>query len=247
MSSTKNRAFWNASSDAYQAAHGSTLGQTALAWGVWRIPEAEVQVLGDVETRRVLELGCGAAQWTLALRERGARAIGLDLSERQLIHARTAARSGSTDVGLVQGDAEQLPFRNDVFDIVFCDHGAFVFARPETTVVEAARVLRPGGLCAVCMSTPIRDVCFDAVAGSVTPRLSTSYFELSRLESHDAIEYQLPYGSWIRLFRACGLIVEDLVELRAPSDAKTTYSDFVPLSWAQRWPAEHIWKLGKAA
>jgi hypothetical protein len=41
-------------------------------------------------------------------------------------------------------------------------------------------------------------------------------------------------------------VVDDLVELQAPAHARTTYSDFVPAAWAQKWPAEHIWKLTKA-
>ncbi|MGI9184330.1 MAG: RNA polymerase sigma factor [Solirubrobacteraceae bacterium] len=41
------------------------------AWGVWQRPESELNVLGDVAGRDVLELGCGAAQWSIALRERG--------------------------------------------------------------------------------------------------------------------------------------------------------------------------------
>jgi len=194
-SSTKNRAFWNSTSDAYQASHGTVLRKRALAWGVWRIPESTLRILGDVEGRRVLELGCGAAQWTLALLERGAHAIGVDLSDQQLMHARAAAQSGSIRPTLVQGDAEQLPFRSEMFDIVFCDHGAIVFAPPETTVAEASRVLRPGGLCALCMSTPVRDICFDATADSVTPRLSANYFELSKMESPSNISFRTGHGS----------------------------------------------------
>jgi SAM-dependent methyltransferase len=243
--SSKNRTFWNTTSDAYQAAHGAVLRQEALAWGVWRIPESELKVLGDVIDRRVLELGCGAAQWTLALLEQGAQAVGVDLSERQLAHARRAA--GSVGVRLVQGDAERLPFTGGSFDTVFCDHGAIVFARPEPTVAEASRVLKPGGLCALCMSTPIRDICFNPAVGTVTDRLAGDYFGLSGFEDGESVEYQRPYGAWIRLFRAHSLFVEDLVELQAPSDPTTTYSDFVPGPWAHRWPAEHIWKLRKAA
>jgi SAM-dependent methyltransferase len=242
-SGSKNRTFWNTTSDAYQAAHGVVLRREALAWGVWRVPESEIGILGEVTGRRVLELGCGAAQWTLALRERGAQAVGVDLSEQQLAHARRAA--GSSGVPLVQGDAERLPFAGGSFDVVFSDHGAIVFAQPEPTVAEASRVLKPGGVCAFCMSTPIRDICFDPSAGTVTDRLARDYFGLSGFEDGESIEYQRPYGSWIRLFRAHSLVVEDLVELQAPVDASTTFSDFVPASWAARWPAEHIWKLRK--
>ena len=44
----KNRAWWNATSDAYQRSHGALLAAAPLAWGVWRVPEAELRVLGDV-------------------------------------------------------------------------------------------------------------------------------------------------------------------------------------------------------
>jgi SAM-dependent methyltransferase len=244
-SSKKNRAFWNSSSDVYQAAHGASLTAEALAWGVWRIPESELGILGDVQGRRILELGCGAAQWSLALRSLTARAVGLDLSDRQLSHAR--AKMGPGIVPLVQGNAEALPFRDGLFDIVFWDHGATVFAAPEYTVAEASRVLRPGGLFAFCMSTPIRDICVDRDADVVTSQLTGDYFGLSRFEDDEGVTCQLPYGAWIRLFRRCGLTVEDLVELEAPAQATTTYSDFAPAAWARKWPAEHIWKLRKVA
>ena len=96
------------------------------------------------------------------------------------------------------------------------------------------------------MSTPIRDVCFDPQSETVTSRLVADYFGLSNFDDGESVEYQLPYGAWIRLFRSHGLVVEDLVELQAPPNATTTYSDFVPAPWARQWPAEHIWKLRKA-
>jgi SAM-dependent methyltransferase len=248
-SSTKNRAFWNSISDAYQAAHGARLTAEALAWGVWRIPESQLDILGEVQGRDILELGCGAAQWTLALSQRAARAVGLDLSDQQLSRALALSKTGNASAGiqLVQGDAENLPFRAGSFDIVFCDHGATVFATPEHTVAEASRVLRPNGLFCFCMSTPIRDICFDPVVDAVTSQLTIGYFGLSEFQDGASVEYQLPYGAWIRLFRRCGFTVEDLVELQAPAQAATTYTDFVSAGWAQKWPAEHIWKLKKAA
>ncbi len=37
-------------------------------------------------------------------------------------------------------------------------------------------------------------------------------------------------------------VVEALFELRPGADARTTYEDYVPLSWARDWPGEHLWK-----
>lgn len=213
-----------------------------MAWGVWRIQESELAVLDPVAGRVVLELGCGAAQWTDALAQRGARAVGIDVSDRQLSHA----HAQSLRAWLVQGDAECLPFRDETIDIVFCDHGATVFASPQATVSEVSRLLKTGGQFAFCMSTPIRDICVDADTNAVTPQLARDYFALATFDDGESVEYQLPYGEWIRLFRRHRLVVEDLIELQPPADAMTTYSDFVPVAWARRWPAEHIWKLRKA-
>ncbi|MDX1650281.1 MAG: methyltransferase type 11, partial [Myxococcota bacterium] len=72
---------------------------------------------------------------------------------------------------------------------------------------------------------------------------SGDYFALGAIDDGDTVSFQLPYGAWIRLFRAHRLAVEDLVELRPPPDASTTYADYVPHAWARRWPAEHVWRL----
>jgi hypothetical protein len=83
-----------------------------------------------------------------------------------------------------------------------------------------------------------------------TREMRTDYFGLRRAEYAEpegaTITFQLTYGDWIRLFRANGFLVEDLIELRAPEDADTTYVDYAPLEWARAFPGEHIWKVRKA-
>jgi Methylase involved in ubiquinone/menaquinone biosynthesis len=61
---------------------------------------------------------------------RGARAVGLDLSIRQLAHARRLAGEASERVPFVNANAERTPFADASFDVVFCDHGAMTFADP---------------------------------------------------------------------------------------------------------------------
>lgn len=114
----ENRESWNADSDEYQADHGPQLAASGgLAWGVWQIPEASLQVLGDVKGRDILELGCGAAQWSIALAKLGARPVGLDLSERQLVHARGLMDEAGVDFPLVHASAEMIPLPDLSFDL----------------------------------------------------------------------------------------------------------------------------------
>jgi SAM-dependent methyltransferase len=82
-----NRRYWDGYSNDYQQAHGDQL-RRPLVWGLFAIPERRVRALGDVRDKDVLELGCGAAHWSIFLAQQGARPVGLDNSERQLAHAR---------------------------------------------------------------------------------------------------------------------------------------------------------------
>src|SRR4029079_14001790 len=93
---------------------------------------------------------------------RGARAVGLDLSERQLDHARRAIAAANVEVALVHGSAEDVPLPDASFDVVFCDHGAIGFADPARAIPEVALLLRPGGLFAFSMYTPFAEVCWPA-------------------------------------------------------------------------------------
>jgi SAM-dependent methyltransferase len=236
-----NRRSWDRMSGEYQAKHGARLTETARAWGVWRIPETELGALGEVRGLDVLELGCGAAQWSIALVAEGARAVGIDLSTKQLRHARKA----SSGLPLVQGSAEELPFTDASFDLVFCDHGAMGFADPDRTVPEVARVLRPGGRFAFVIASPFLFMCWNPKSERVDSRLHADWFGMRSDEDEQTIQFQLPYGSWIDLFRGSRLEVDRLAHLRPPEEATTTYDDYVSLRWARSWPAEDLWVLHK--
>lgn len=242
----KNRAHWDRLSDAYQREHGEQLRQAGMGWGVWSIAESELNALGDVADRDVLEFGCGAAEWAIALAARGARCTGIDLSAQQLAHARSRVEASGRTVRLIEASAEAVPLPDASFDLIFCDHGAMTYADPQLAVPEAARLLRPGGRFVFSMATPWVEVCWNDETDGLDDRLHLPYFGLRTYETADQVSFQLPYGDWIRLFRANGLIVDDLIELQPPAGATTTYAGFARLDWARRWPAEHIWCLHKA-
>ena len=247
----RNREHWERESAHYQQRNRTQLNRwDRLGWGVFDIPEDEIEALGHVQGLRALELGCGACQSGIKVAMRGAAVTGLDFSMAQLRHAPAHFDEIGVRVPIVQADGERLPFRDESFELVFCDHGVIGFADPHLTVPEVARVLRPGGRFAFNGTTPWIWVAWgDQEELPASREMRLDYFGMRSLEGTDpswrTIDFQLPKGEWIRLFRSNGLAIEDLIELRPGPDATTTYDDYAPLGWARASPAEHIWKVRK--
>ena len=245
---SRNRRGWDAYCDEYQRLHGAQLTANPQAWGVWSLPESEVRLLGDVRDRDVLEFGCGAAQWSIALAQRGARCTGLDNSARQLDHARAAAAAAGVDVRLVHAPAEDPPFADASFDIVFCDHGALSFTAPETTIPQAARLLRSGGILAFSTGHPLREVCWDPVSDLTSRRLHHAYFGLGAIvdPADGIVSHVRTIAAYVAIIIGAGFTLEQLLEPQPPPHARSTYA-FIDLEWARAYPAEVIFRARKGA
>jgi ubiquinone/menaquinone biosynthesis C-methylase UbiE len=245
-----NLASWEADSAGYQARNSSQLNRwDGVTWGTWAIPESDVNALGDVTGLRALELGCGAAQVGLNVVRAGASVIGLDFSANQLAAARMNVADTGERFPLVRASAEELPFADGTFDLVFCDHGATSFTDPHVTIPECARVLRSGGRLVFNIATPWVAVCWPNDEDPPDRTLHRPYYELGRSESEEdgmtSVEWYLGYGDMIRIFREAGFEIEDLIELRPMPEAASTYTTYATLDWARDFPGDHIWKLRK--
>lgn len=156
-SSRANRGWWDGNADDYQVEHGSFLRDDGFVWGPEGLDEAEARLLGEVRGRRVLEIGCGAAQCARWLAGQGARVAAFDISHRQLRHSQRLDLDTGVRVPVVQADAEVLPFAGGAFDVACSAYGALPFvADPAAVFCEVRRVLRPGGLFVFSVSHPIR-------------------------------------------------------------------------------------------
>jgi SAM-dependent methyltransferase len=152
-----SRVHWDRDADAYQAEHGRFLGDARFVWSPEGLDEAEIGLLGPVAGRRVLEIGCGAAQCGRWLVSQGAEVVALDLSAGQLRWSHVLdGRTGIT-VPTVLADAEELPFADASFDLACSAFGAVPFvADPGRVMAEVARVLRTGGRWVFSIPHPIR-------------------------------------------------------------------------------------------
>ncbi|HEX4186518.1 MAG TPA: methyltransferase domain-containing protein [Solirubrobacteraceae bacterium] len=103
---------------------------------------------------RMLDVATGSGNVALAGARAGAEVTGLDLTPELLEAARGRAADAGLDVRFVEGDAEELPFETDSFDVVTSCFGVMFAPRHEQAAAELARVARPGGTVAVTAWTP---------------------------------------------------------------------------------------------
>jgi SAM-dependent methyltransferase len=242
----RNRAAWDRRAPEYAEGGRRAWSRDEPTWGIWRLPERDVQALPDVAGQDVVELGCGTAYWSAWLMRRGARVVGIDNSPRQLATAQALQQQHGLAFPLIHGDAEHVPLRDERFDLVVSEYGASIWCDPYRWVPEAARLLRAGGQLIFLKQGTLLTLCAPDGEGPATDRLIRDYFGLRRLEWSDdgSVEFTLPIGEWLRLFRATGFEILDLIELRPPADASSRYPH-VTAAWAHRWPSEEIWRLRK--
>ncbi|MEW2520569.1 class I SAM-dependent methyltransferase [Actinacidiphila alni] len=240
-SSRANRRWWDRNADDYQLEHGDFLGDARFVWGPEGLDEAEAGLLGPVaglKDKDVLEIGAGAAQCSRWLAAQGARPVALDLSFRQLQHARRIDQDGETGadlVPLVQADAGALPFADASFDLACSAYGALPFIADTARVQrEVRRVLRPGGRWVFSVTHPVRWA-FPDEPGPEGLTAVASYFDRTPYVEQDDrglavyVEHHRTLGDRVREIAAAGLRLVDLVEPEWPRWNDQDWGGWSPL------------------
>ncbi|MFN8017945.1 MAG: methyltransferase domain-containing protein [Acidimicrobiales bacterium] len=214
-----------------------------VGWGLFRIPEATLGVLGDVAGLRVAELGSGTAYLSAQLARRGARPVAVDLSHHQLQTALACQRGAGPSFPLVEATAEVLPLASGSFDLVVSEYGAAPWCDPARWLPEAARILRPGGRLVFLTNSVLAALCVPDHGGYAGTKLRRPQAEVAHVAwPGGGVEHHPGHGEWIGHLRAAGFEVEAQRELHAPAGATTPeWYEIVTAGWAQRWPAEDLW------
>jgi SAM-dependent methyltransferase len=239
----QNVANWTKANAEYTDASASAAwAQDEITWGVWRTPESQLNVLGDVTGLDVVELGCGTAYFSAWLARRGARVVGVDPTPAQLETARRLQKETGIEFPLIEAIGEDVPLPDASFDVALSEYGAAIWADPYLWIPEAARLLRPGGRLIFLCNSPLSVLCMTLEgAGEQLVRPQRGMNKIEWPDTHE-VEFHLGHGDWFELLRSTGFDVERFVELFAPDDAEThKYYDFVTAEWAQKWPTEDLW------
>ena len=137
-------------------------------------------LLGDVQNKLVVDLGCGSGEETVPLRQRGARVIGIDISPDLIAIAHKRLRQYGVDADLRVASAYETHLSDESVDVVFC-MSVLHHLELDRVMKEIRRILKPHGLFIV--KEPIR--------------LSWTLKQFRRLfpSREDVSEYESPLNS----------------------------------------------------
>jgi SAM-dependent methyltransferase len=243
----RNRESWDKDAHDYVAAGEWAWALEEPTWGIWHVAESRLHLLpAELAGRDVIELGCGTAYVSAWMARRGGRVTGIDNSPKQLETARRLQDEHDLHFPLMLGNAEAVPLPDASFDVAISEYGASIWADPYRWIPEAARLLRPGGELIFLVNGTLQMLTIPDLEadGPPTDRLLRPYFGMHRFQwpDEEGVEFHLGYGDWIRLLRQSGFEVTDLIEVRPPEGATTTYDNLATLEWARQWPCEEVWK-----
>jgi ubiquinone/menaquinone biosynthesis C-methylase UbiE len=218
-----------------------------------REAEEFVGRLGITSGMQVLDVACGTGNVAVPAARKGAQVRGIDIAPNLLEQARQRAVSENLQATFEEGDAEQLPYPDEHFDVVTSMFGAMFAPRPEQVAAELVRVCRRGGKIAMANWTPegatgemfrLRDRYLPPLAGVPVPvlwgdesvvreRLTAHGVQVKTVRRTVVTEFPFSPREVVRLFREYfGPTKTAFLKLDATS--QTAYAEDLERLWSER-------------
>ena len=224
--SKEAKRWWEANGRAYQ--DGCQI-PVDVHYGSGSPHESDLGLIGSVAGKRVLEIGCGGAQCSIAFAKQGAIVTAVDIAASELEYAQELAAQNKVTITFHQLNVENLsPNANKSQDIVFSACALPYVDDLLSCFREVQRVLKEKGLFVFSQGHP--------VFGLVNPEtlvLEKSYFETGKVVLGE--DSDVPFASNYRmvsdifnLLVDAGFIVERIIE--PDSREKYAYD-----SWYGKW------------
>lgn len=123
---------------------GDALSPDAVRYGPGLPSEHSLRLLGHLDGRRVLELGCGGGSAAVAMAKAGAKVIAVDESAESLAATRAAASREGVRLETHESPLAELPFvRADTVDLALSVYALAGIHDIDRVFRQVNRVLRP--------------------------------------------------------------------------------------------------------
>ncbi|TMW71408.1 class I SAM-dependent methyltransferase [Alteribacter natronophilus] len=177
--------------------------------------ENELNLLGEIAGKKVLDLGCGSGHSLKYLEERGAAELwGIDLSTQQISAAQDVLSESGVPVHLFESPMEENPGVPDrYFDLIVSVYALGWTTDLERTLTGAYRSLKSGGTFVFSWEHPLYNRITEEDRGLT---LSKSYLEEGAYEHkswHEpAVMQQRKISTYVNTLARAGFRIEQIVE-----------------------------------
>ena len=178
---------WNLVADGYAETTMQMLAQYA---------EEAISASGLKAGATVLDVACGPGTLALMVAREAGEVHGIDFSEPMLAAFRqNAARAGINNITIRHGDAQALPYPDEMFDAAFSMFGLMFFPNCSKGFSEIYRALKSGGTIAVTSWAPVeQSPAMQAMFGAlraIKPDLPEPQRVVATLENPEVFKQEL--------------------------------------------------------
>lgn len=236
--------WWDETSVSYQVS--SEIHTKSAHYGPYAPDEAELNLLGDVKGKRILEIGCGGGQCSIAFTKKGAMCTGIDISEEQLRYAARLATQNKTKINFIRGNFQDLSqLKSKSFDVVFSAYALQYSPNLSEVSRQVNRILKRDGLFVFSFDHP-----FYLLINPISKKLTKSYFDTGRDElvetsrdktKHKFVFYRVKIGDIYDALVDSGFSVEKIIEPLSLSRKQTAWTRG---PWKKIYPKETVKLIG---
>ena len=240
-----NRGYWADQAPDYAETARRDWAAAEPYWGIWKIPEADVGALPDVDGLDAIELGCGTAYFSAWLARRGARPVGIDQSPEQLATARAMQAEHGLEFPLIEGDAEAVPLPDASFDFALSEYGASLWCEPDALDRRGRAAAAPGRAARVPHQLAAAGPVLGAGLAGRRPTASRGRSSGSAASS-GTTRTATRSSSTSPTARCCACCASTASRSRRCTSCRRRRTrpsryEFVTPEWARQWPCEEIW------
>lgn len=243
-----NERYWNEIADAYQSE--TVISTDDFHYGPLIAGDSELKLLPlSLSSLDCLEVGCGGAQNSICLAKHGANCTAVDISAKQLRHARRLAQSSGVTIDFIHADMAKLPLPEDAqYDLVHSCHAIAFAADQRQAVHELAKRVKAGGMLIFSTVHPLSGgewVDLEDEDGLLLKDYFKPMAETRELaDGGEAVSRAYPIGVMTDWILETGLVLERILEPACKKKQNGSLKNHVPY-WSATWE-EHATELERA-